>query len=315
MSDDPASQSLSNNGSESFGNWFKGFLKQPFGKTVAVLTILSLVWRAWELIQETPPALRGLAQLVPSILNALVILFLLTLLPKVTFKPSLLLRVQSVEGCIDRFLTWWALLWLVWLVFYLATASAGILAIAWQGRSVDGNLKMGWEVAQDTLNNAQTLFFFVCAWLIPRDKKTPIHARTPRLRLVRLVSFIITLTCLELLFGLADGERFVTEWPGKAFGFFSGGIALLGIWLFTRHLADKLLKVPNYLIWAFYIYAIIQISYGLFRLEGFAWSQYIVFSVALLLKVALFAAVSWLVMSGSLERYFKAFPTATLAIS
>jgi hypothetical protein len=199
----------------------------------------------------------------------------------------------------------WQALWFTWVLFY------GCLAAQWLKLIGDGTSDTLWQIS-DGLNMVNGFFFYYLFFVLDQPsvptKEEPNRAKAFRFNwLVTLsigfILFIISAAISGLIksAGRKDVEKLVLL-PKLVPAYIAVGMAF-----FFGRLDSHYLRLPRVILAPFYLYAIIQLFWErstFVDISIFSGERVAIFSIALVLKFAVFLTLSNLIGHESFRKYF-----------
>lgn len=205
-----------------------------------------------------------------------------------------------------RQLLWgWQALWFTWMLFY------GCLAAQWLKFIGDGTSDVLWQIS-DALNMVNGFFFYYLFFVLDQPSvptvEEPNRAKAFRLNCLVTLStgfilFIMSATIPQFIKSAGgDGAEKLVLLPKLVPAYIAVGMAF-----FFGRLDSHYLKLSRVVLAPFYLYAIIQLFWErstFADVSVFSGERVAIFSLALVLKFAVFLTLSNLIGHESFRRYF-----------
>lgn len=206
-------------------------------------------------------------------------------------------RIERASKAVEQFHSAWQGVWWGWFFYYItAFAHALFKWMAWKSAN-----SAYWEPIQAFFNNAQTVFFFGCYYVLVRPTVRSDSKSSLRAMYTPLVVIITLLTFVHFLYAASHHEAtapsaHVTESGRLLFQLVSGLSSGVALALFVDRLDSKYIDVPQWIIITLSAYALLQPTFILFVSDDFATFEGIVSAIALPLKLLLFYCVYWFLL-------------------
>jgi len=223
-----------------------------------------------------------------------VLLLLLLFLPSARIERSQYPRSSRAVG---QFVNCWWLTWVFWLALYTLFAVKALLSV-W--RSPVQTLAMPiTAILENLLSNLPALAIVLC-YIVLAAPHSQDRSEPPPLPWARWLAVVLALTVLEIILTVVPATSGSAHVVFRWISAFGSGVAMA---LLVGRFDSKLIDPPQWLIFLFYVYAVIQAGFAEFPEHPNL--AVVLINVALIIKLLLYGFVFWLFDSGVLLFYFE----------